>query len=389
MYATIGTRVPAGPGWTYEQKFDGMRVVALASAKRVRLVTRNGRDKAAQFPEIVSALRDLARRVRRTLIVDGEVVAIAHGRPAPFQALQPRMQLKDAAAVRAQSERHPSALVVFDLLRDGRTDLTKLPWRQRRARLERLPLKNGDDRIRISASSTNGARMLAEARRRRWEGVIAKRTEAPYLAGVRSSAWLKLKLQHRAEFVVGGYTEPRRTREAFGALLLGYFDRGGRLCYAGHMGGGLTRRSLREMFDRLRPLERPSSPFAEVVKTNEPAHWVAPRVVVEVKFAEWTADGKLRQPVFLGVRDDKSARDVGRERESLQAWSDEGSEMTVRTSSRRSAKQPGRRSGGRRRRLSSDDPIVRQLDEIQSTGGDGTLDFGRGRTLRVSSLDKV
>lgn len=390
MYATIGTRMPVGPDWTYEQKFDGMRIVALASLRRARLVTRNGRDKSAQFPEIVSALRALARRAGRSLILDGEIIALERGRPAPFQALQSRMQLQSVEAVRDQSTRHPSAFMLFDILRDGRTDLTRLPWRERRARLTRLPI-DADERIRISFSSANGRRMLEDARRRGWEGIIAKQTNAPYLPGARTGAWLKLKLQHRAEFVVGGYTEPRRTREAFGALLLGYFDSAGQLCYAGHMGAGFTRSSLREILRRLKPLGRKRSPFAGAVKTNVRAHWVEPRIVLEAKFAEWTADGKLRQPVFLGVRDDKNARDVARERESLQSWSQEVGDMAVRAKgSGRLASERRRKSAVRRKPVAtSANPIIRQLDEIGSSGGDGALDFGRGKTLRVSSLNKV
>jgi bifunctional non-homologous end joining protein LigD len=160
--------------------------------------------------------------------------------------------------------------------------------------------------------------MLARARAQGWEGVIAKRTDAPYAPGERSEAWLKLKLEHEAEFVVGGFTAPRKTREYIGALLLGYYDDAGRLVYAGHMGGGFTRAGLADMRARLDRLIRKTSPFAETPHTNEPATWVRPVVVVEVKFSEWTADGRLRQPIFLGVRDDKNARDVTREAESLQ-----------------------------------------------------------------------
>jgi bifunctional non-homologous end joining protein LigD len=162
--------------------------------------------------------------------------------------------------------------------------------------------------------------MVERANAAGWEGVIAKRTTSTYIPGSRSKDWLKLKLQYRAEFVVGGYTEPRKTREYIGALLLGYFDNEGQLIYVGHMGGGFTREGLAEMYERLRPLERKTPPFVDPPRTNEPAHWVAPKTVVEVKFAEWTADGKLRQPIFLGVREDKDARDVGLERTSLQEW---------------------------------------------------------------------
>ena len=162
--------------------------------------------------------------------------------------------------------------------------------------------------------------MLTRARRAGWEGVIAKRVEARYQPGARSGDWLKLKLLFRAEFVVGGFTEPRNSRPYLGALLLGAHDAAGRLVYVGHMGGGFDRAGLRTMRARLERIERRTSPFAVAPRTNQPAHWVAPKLVVEVKFAEWTADGKLRQPIFLGVRDDKAARDVTIEGVSMQRW---------------------------------------------------------------------
>jgi bifunctional non-homologous end joining protein LigD len=159
--------------------------------------------------------------------------------------------------------------------------------------------------------------LLAEARKRGWEGVIAKRCDAPYEPGRRSRAWLKLKIEHRQEFVVGGFTEPRNSREHLGAILLGYYDDEGELVYVGHTGGGFSRATLGDMYRRLLPLERKSCPFAKEPRTNERAHWVRPRVVVEVKFNEWTTEGKLRQPIFVGVRDDKDPQSVGREPDSI------------------------------------------------------------------------
>jgi bifunctional non-homologous end joining protein LigD len=395
MYATVGATIPTGPGWTFEQKYDGMRVIALASSRDVRLVTRNGRDKSTQFPEIVDALRALARRLRRPIILDGEVVAIRRGAPAPFQALQSRMQLEDSEHIVEKSSREPASLVVFDILQDGRANLMREPWRARREHLERVVEPGVDPRILISESSPNGPRMIARARRRAWEGVIAKQVDAVYVPGARSTAWLKLKLQHRAEFVVGGYTEPRRSRQHIGALLLGYFDAAGHLCYVGHMGGGFNRTSLAEMRERLEPLERRTSPFFERFPTNEPSHWVRPTVVVEVKFAEWTADGKLRQPIFLGVRDDKNAREVHKERESIQQWAAEAPAMATRQPSAVKSADSGRRRGTKRRlTIAATDasgpsgPVIRQLIEIESAGGDGLLEFGRGKSLNVSSLGK-
>jgi bifunctional non-homologous end joining protein LigD len=333
MYATLGHALPRGSGWTFEPKYDGMRVLAEARARTARLITRNGKDKSAQFPEIVAALRRLAAAVGRTVILDGEVVARARRRsrasasaaPAAgdFQQLQARMHLRDAPEVARLSVEAPATLVAFDLLRDGRVTLAARPWTERRERLEALfarRLDPFDPALVLSDSSVRGATMLARARRAGWEGIIAKRTSARYQPGARSDDWLKLKLQFRAEFVVGGFTEPRRTRPFLGALLLGAYDAAGALVYVGHTGGGFDREGLRAMRARLDRLERRTPPFVKAPRTNEPAHWVAPRLVVEVKFAEWTADGRLRQPIFLGIRDDKAARDVTIEGVSLQRW---------------------------------------------------------------------
>lgn len=163
-----------------------------------------------------------------------------------------------------------------------------------------------------------GEAMLRHARDAGWEGVIAKRVTTPYEPGERSEDWLKLKIEFEQEFVIGGFTEPRNTREHIGALLLGYFDDQGKLVYVGHTGGGFTRVGLAEMHRRLVPLIRKTSPFTVPPHTNEPATWVRPAIVVQVKFSEWTDDGRLRQPIFLGVRDDKPARDVTKEAVSVQ-----------------------------------------------------------------------
>jgi bifunctional non-homologous end joining protein LigD len=328
MYATLGHEVPRGGGWTFEPKYDGMRVVVEATTRQVRLVTRNGRDKSTQFPELVLALRELVRRAGRPLLLDGEVVARKRRRTrratpegSEFQQLQARMHLKDADEIVRLAVEAPTSLVVFDLLRDGRASLLAKPWSERRARLEALFDEANDPAnptLLLSDSSPRGTSMLARARRAGWEGIIAKRTDARYHPGARSEAWLKLKLLFRAEFVVGGYTEPRNSRQHIGALLLGAYDKNGDFIYVGHTGGGFTRDGLVAMHRLLEPRERRTSPFAVPPRTNEQAHWVAPKVVVEVKFAEWTKERLLRQPIFLGVRDDKAARDVTIEGVSLQ-----------------------------------------------------------------------
>lgn len=329
MYASVGHEIPTGRNWTFEPKYDGVRVIARVTARGVRLTTRNGNDKARQFPEITSALAELAVRRGQLFTLDGEIVALVNGDVARFQALQSRMHLKGADDIAIAAAHMPAALVAFDMLSDDGTDLVKLPWTVRREHLESLLDGLATTRraratdsvarfIRLSPSTRAGRAMLKRASDRGWEGVIAKRTDAPYTPGARSDAWLKLKIDFEQEFVVGGFTAPRKTRTDIGALLLGYYDARGKLIYAGHMGGGFTRQGLREMRQRLTPLIRKTSPFETEPRTNEPATWVRPKVVVEVKFSEWTADGRLRQPIFLGVRDDKPAREVSYEPESIQ-----------------------------------------------------------------------
>jgi bifunctional non-homologous end joining protein LigD len=317
MLASVGTDIPDGDGWTFEPKYDGIRVLAYATPDAARLVTRNGKDKTAQFPGIAEAVRKVAARSRKALVLDGEVVALDHGAPARFQELQGRMHVKDAKAIAGYESSAPVALMAFDVLLDGSDVLVHEPWTKRRTRLEKRLAKHGSDELRLTESKPDGRAMLARAKSDGWEGIIAKRTDAPYQPGARSRDWLKLKLEFRQEFVVGGWTEPRNSRQHIGALLLGYYDHG-RLLYAGNMGGGFDNKGLAEMYEQLEPLARKSSPFEETPRPREPVHWVTPKVVVEVKFNEWTSDGKLRQPIYVGTRDDKDPRTVKREQTSVQ-----------------------------------------------------------------------
>lgn len=317
MKATLGTGVPEGGDWVYEVKYDGVRVVAHATAEEARLVTRNGREKTAQFPEVVEALRDAARAAGRPLVLDGELVALVKGKPARFQEIQDRVHLKDEAEVRRRVDSDPAGLVAFDILADGDEVLMDLPWTARRERLE-ARVGKGSAHLRVSeVVRGSGERAVERARSAGWEGVIAKRTDALYRPGRRSGDWLKLKVEFRQEFVVGGWTDPQRSRKHLGSLLVGYFE-GGELVFAGGVGTGFDVQGLREMRARLDALAAEETSFRDPPRTRTPAHWVRPETVVELKFAEWTADGRLRQPVFLGVRDDKDAREVGPEGRSVQ-----------------------------------------------------------------------
>jgi bifunctional non-homologous end joining protein LigD len=401
MYASVGSEVPGG-GWTFEPKYDGIRVLAYAIPTEVKLITRNGKDKAQQFPEVVAALKKLASQSRRSLVLDGEIVALINGEPARFQELQSRMHVKESHMIERHLSSTPAALILFDMLMDGDEALIMEPWSERRARLVKRLGKRVSGQVRITDSvQGDGKKMLEKARSQGWEGIIAKRIDSRYEPGNRSRNWLKLKIEFRQEFVIGGYTEPRNSRAHIGALLLGYFDHG-RFIYVGHTGGGFTRQGLEEMYRRLKPLETKTPPFAETPKTNEKAHWVKPEVVVEVKFNEWTADRRLRQPIFLGVRDDKDAKEVALEPTSVQKKSARGGAIAkparhlgIAARAKSVTKAPPRKSarrvpsaGGIHGRIDKDS-LLAQLTEVERKGGDSSLDFGDGKALKVSNLDKT
>jgi bifunctional non-homologous end joining protein LigD len=398
MYASVGTSVP-GEGWTFEPKYDGVRVLAFVTPGDVRLITRNGKDKAQQFPEVVDALSVIATKKKKAFVLDGEIIALIDGEAGRFQELQSRMHVKESHMIARHRTSSPAALVLFDILAAGDDVLIGEPWTKRRARLLKEISKSAGDQIRITESiEGDGKKMLALAEKQGWEGIIAKRVDSAYEPGHRSRSWLKLKIEFRQEFVVGGFTEPRNSRQHLGALLLGYFD-GDRFIYVGHTGGGFSGAGLAEMYRKLVPLEQSKSPFEEVPKTNERAHWVKPKIVVEVKFSEWTSDGKLRQPIYLGTRDDKKASDVGREGSSMQK------KDTAKKTTRKSAsasKSKARRRVYAQRTLESDgagkpkkrgkvraDAVVAQIDEIREQSGSHTLDIEPGVSLDVTNLNKV
>ena len=405
MYASIGAEIPKA-GWTFEPKYDGVRVLTFVTPSDVRLITRNRRDKSAQFPEIADALQSIARKKKRTFVLDGEIVALIDGNPARFQELQSRMHVQESHIIERYRTSAPASLVLFDILLSSDKVLLDKPWSERRSELLRQFGKLASERIRITESiEGDGKKMLELARKQGWEGIIAKRVDSNYRPGERSRSWLKLKVEFRQEFVVGGFTEPRNSRQHLGALLLGYFDRD-RFIYVGHTGGGFTSAGLAEMYRRLEPLERKTSPFEEVPRTNERAHWVEPRVVVEVKFSEWTADGKLRQPIYLGTRDDKDPHDVGREKQSVQkkalsrpatkAGTDKSrarrriyAERTLVSSqkSRRTRAKATARAGLPRAPALA--VLVRSLREIEDGTGSGTVEISKGLGLAVTNLNKV
>ncbi|MFJ5798381.1 non-homologous end-joining DNA ligase [Streptomyces decoyicus] len=304
MLAVLSDRREFDDGWIFERKLDGVRTLGIREPDRIRLLSRTGREVNSSYPEIVDAL---GHQRCRDFTVDGEVVAFAHGR-TDFARLQQRMQLTDAEQARASGV--AVTYYVFDLLRLNGRDLTRLPLRTRKSLLRRAlgfqqPLRFTPHR------NHGGARELDEACAHGWEGLIAKRAVGRYLPR-RSSDWLKLKCAQGQELVIGGFTEPAGSRVGFGALLLGYHAEGA-LRYAGKVGTGFDQQTLRRLRTLLDARSRTCSPFAGPVRERG-AHWVRPELVAEIGFTEWTRDGMLRHPRFLGLRDDKRPEDVVRER---------------------------------------------------------------------------
>lgn len=290
MLATLSKEIVTGPGWVYEEKYDGIRAVAYRDGDRVRLLSRTGQDLTAGFPAIVDALRTLPDP---DFVLDGELVVFDEKGVSRFQLLQRR----------AIDRRTRTMYAVFDCLRSQGKDLLRRPLEERRKRLLELIPKRAGPLMPSRRLPRSGERAIATAREKGWEGVIAKLATSPYEPGVRSRAWLKVKVRGESEFVIGGYTPPQGSRAEFGALLVGLYDRG-KLRYTGKVGTGYTQGTLRELGAKLARLRTDTSPFDPPPRIRG-AVWVKPRLVAQLAYAEWTADGKLRQPAFLGLRTDK------------------------------------------------------------------------------------
>jgi DNA ligase D-like protein (predicted ligase) len=294
MMATLVETPPPGTDWVYEAKLDGIRVLGVKDGDRIELWSRNQIRQDHRFPVVAASL---AAQPAERFTVDGEMVAF-EGERTSFGRL---MGDHDA----------PVSYYLFDVLdADGR-DLTSRPLLERKERLE-ATVEWTDVVCFSSHRAGDGSAFFEEACRRGWEGIIAKRAGGPYRPGVRSRDWLKLKCVGEQELVIGGWTEPQGSRVGFGALLVGYHE-GDDLMYAGKVGTGFDDRTLKDLTRKLRARERKTSPFT---RGDPPrgARWARPDLVAQVGFTEWTGDGRLRHPRFLGLRTDKAARDVTRER---------------------------------------------------------------------------
>jgi len=311
MKALPVTDLPVGD-WLYELKFDGYRALAFKAGREVRLISRNRTNFDNDYPQLIDALKSLTAK---QATIDGEIAALDNQGRASFQLLQSY----------GKAKKTPLVYYAFDLLFLDGTDLRARPLTERRKQLARL-LKKASPNIRFS-EELHGTRdeLLEVARQFQLEGLIAKRPDSLYEAGRRSGAWVKVKLTQQQEFVIGGYTPPEGSRKYFGALLVGYYDSDG-LLFAGRVGTGFSEKALEHLYDGLQKIKRLTCPFVNLPEKTpgrwrqgitaavmKRCTWIEPVLVAQIKFTEWTSDDQLRQPVFLGLRSDKQAKDVVRE----------------------------------------------------------------------------
>jgi len=413
MLASLADAPLEDAALVYEPKYDGIRAIAEVPAQSgaVRLWSRLGNEKTSQFPEIAEALTEWWRKRKpkdkpASVVLDGEIVALdASGEPTSFQHLQKRIHL-----TQGERDSAPVAYIVFDLLRAGSSDYCGLPLIERRAALERLFGRTGSGgQLRLSEQvAADGRALYRRAIDRGWEGLVVKQARSLYKPGKRTPDWRKLKITHEQEFVVGGWTDPRSAREHLGALLLGVYRKGSgpgsrELVYVGSVGSGFDERELTRLMRLLKPLATDDCPFLHTPQANARPHWVTPTLVAQVKFTEWTADGKLRHPVYLGLRDDKDPRtvereDPGRSRAGRHLKQPAVGGSTARRSTRvapsehREALEPteGRSTpeppAVSEKRVRS---IVDQLQSLEDGRRDGALDLGDGESLQVTNLHKV
>src|SRR5216117_335542 len=313
MKAKLVEEPPATGDWIYELKFDGIRLIGIKRDEKISLLSRNRNELTERFPEIVEAIKILPVR---ECVIDGEVVALDEEGRSSFQLLQAREM---------EGRRSPVYFYAFDLLQVDGKSLLSLPLEARKNVLEKLCAGSGDPIRYSGAIGGDAKRLLEEVKRRGLEGIIGKQRNSVYEPGRRSGAWIKLKCVNEQEFVIGGYTPPQGARKHFGAILVGYYENK-KLVFAGKVGTGFTAKSLSILHKKLQAERCADCPFVDLpskqngqwVQGITPSmmkkmHWVNPKFIAQIKFAEWTRDKKLRAPVFLGLRDDKRPTEVVRE----------------------------------------------------------------------------
>ncbi len=393
MLATLPASPPSlkDPAYVYEPKVDGIRAIVEVlpgAPPSVRFWSRNGNEKTAQFPDIVDAIAAWLKKLSAPVVLDGEIVALDEEmRPASFQRLQHRIHVtvpgfNSKKAILPPNEQ-PAAFVAFDLLREGDDDLRPLSLLDRRKRLEALFKKfkaPGSDLVRLTEQSIgNGEALMQQANEEQWEGLMVKLARSPYRADKRSAEWMKFKLNKQDEFVVVGWTSPGGTRIHFGSLILGAHHDGG-LRYAGEVGTGFNTAELERVMKLLRKIETPTCPLEprpKLLSAKGTPHWVRPVLVAQVKYTEITDDGRLRHPAYLGLRDDKTAKEVAVPKGSR---SSKGSKGEVPKAIPTVLRIPTSKEI---------DAIVDQMNEFERFKKNGRLKLPDGDFLEITNPHKI
>ena len=382
MLAGIGEQPRSDPRYLFEPKVDGYRALAFIEGGRVRLQSRRGQDLTAAFPELVA---DLAAQAVDQMILDGEIVALdPDGRPS-FNALQNRAKLSNAREIEQAQRTTSAAYLCFDLLHFAGLDLRARKYTDRRRYLAQCLLPTAH--VQLVHAVDDAAALYAAALDAGFEGIVAKRKDSTYQPGKRSPAWLKIKKTHTAEFVIGGFTRGKGTREGLGSLLLGYW-RDDALQYVGHAGSGLSGTTFEDLSQRLVALVDKRCPFATKPPLHRPTTWVRPEVVAEIEFAGWTPDRYLRAPVFLRVRDDVPAMSVGEPAEPKQhdAEDEPASANRARGERAGAARKRGKSSAARDIDASSS-TIARVLEQLENPAERVDLDVD-GARIRLTNLGR-
>ncbi|NIN72716.1 MAG: DNA ligase D [Gemmatimonadetes bacterium] len=369
MLAQSSASLPTGEAWCFELKLDGIRAVAWGRpAGAARIYSRRGTRLETAFPEVADAVELLARRASSEFVIDGEIVAAATEGGPSFEDLQPRFNLREAGEIARGARAQPAEMYVFDLLWLDGEDLRDQPLSGRKDRLRPLLKSAGHNLHYLPHDVASGVALRSRARQEGWEGVVAKRLKGRYYSGERTADWVKVKQLARQEFVVGGWTQPQGGRRGFGALVVGYYEVDGadrHLHCAGRVGSGFSDADLGRIKKELDALASHDTPFIEVPEDVKDARWVRPELVAEVKFQEWTRDGRLRQPVFLGLRSDRDPARVVREGTPAHSPASPKLERTPQIES-----------------------LLQTLETLERAGEDGDV-IVDGRRLKLTNLQKT
>jgi bifunctional non-homologous end joining protein LigD len=397
MLASLPATEPplVSPLLVYEPKYDGIRAIALVEPgkpyAKPRFWSRLGNEKTGQFPELAATLGVWGRGLGGPVVLDGEIVALDdQGRPAGFQRLQNRIHVTvpgyRSTKPLLSHEQQPTAFIVFDLLREGDEDLRALPLTTRRARLERLLKKVAPPSTALRLSEQvagDGRALFTRAKAEGWEGLVVKHAQSVYRDGRRSPEWQKFKISQQDEFVVAGWTEPKGARAYFGSLILGRYE-SGQLVHVGDVGTGFNGAELERLWKLLKPAETTVSAFAAKPKTLGKPHWVTPVLVAQVRYTEMTDDGRLRHPVYLGLRDDKMAKEVKQSKPPKAAKASK--RVTKRTKEAKGTKHA--KGNPLASWATHADAMTAQLQDLEDRQKDGRLTLPDGDWLDVTNLQK-